>query len=205
MFALDEELAQWEAQLAHLQGAARLDLLAQLAWHRRQRDPARRAALAREAAPLLARWPTAQRRRLEARFMLVGGEAQWLAGALDAARALAEQALQLFEHCADPPAAPTRHWLLAWIERPRRPGRRRRGAGQGRRRRARRRRPGAGRRDRRRRRAVRRVRRRAERRARWGGASPPSREAHPAAAAGSATTTAPAPSRPATTAAPSAT
>jgi hypothetical protein len=41
MFALGEELTMWEAQLVALQGAARLDLLVTLAWHLRQRNPAR--------------------------------------------------------------------------------------------------------------------------------------------------------------------
>jgi hypothetical protein len=54
VFALDEELAGWEAQLAQLQGGARLDLLAPLAWHLRQRSPERARGLAEEAAPLAA-------------------------------------------------------------------------------------------------------------------------------------------------------
>jgi hypothetical protein len=59
MFALDEELAIREAQLAQLQGQPRLEALAALAWHLRQRNPARARSLAQEAAPLAACCPRA--------------------------------------------------------------------------------------------------------------------------------------------------
>ncbi|MES2757908.1 MAG: diguanylate cyclase [Pseudomonadota bacterium] len=116
MLILDEELAPCEAQLAHLQGAARLDPLVQMVWHLRQRDPARALSLAREAAPLAAQRPDGERRQAEARLTLVRAETAWLAGELDSARALAAEALQAFEQCADWAGSADVHWLRAWID-----------------------------------------------------------------------------------------
>lgn len=116
MFVLDAELATCEAQLAHLQGLARLPPLVQLVWHLRQRDPARAHGLAREAAPLAAQLPDGERGPVEARLMLVDAEAAWLAGGLDDARALGVRALQTFEQCADWAGCADVHWLRAWIE-----------------------------------------------------------------------------------------
>lgn len=116
VFALDEELAGWEAQLAQLQGDARLALLAPLAWHLRQRSPERARGLAEEAAPLTACLPERERRLHQARFMLIEGEAKWLFGALDAARALADQALAAFGQHDDAIGSADAHWLRAWIE-----------------------------------------------------------------------------------------
>jgi diguanylate cyclase (GGDEF)-like protein len=114
MFALNEELAQWEAELPSLHGLARLHRLGALSWHLRQRDPALARAMALEAAPLLALLAPEERGAWSARFKLVEAEALWLAGALDQSHAEAEAALQLFTGhdaagCADS------HWLLAWI------------------------------------------------------------------------------------------
>jgi diguanylate cyclase (GGDEF)-like protein len=116
MFALDEEVAVWEAQLAPLQGQSRLDLLARLAWHLRQRSPARARSLACEAARLAAQLPDGARRQLQARFMLVEGEAKWLFGELDAARAQADQALAAFDALGDAAGSADAHWLRAWID-----------------------------------------------------------------------------------------
>src|SRR5471032_346048 len=123
MFALNEELAQWEAELPSLHGLARLQRLGALSWHLRQRDPAMAQAMAREAAPLLASLAPQQRATWSARFKLVDAEASWLAGALDQARAEAEAALALFgeqghDYDYDHDNAAGRadsHWLLAWI------------------------------------------------------------------------------------------
>src|SRR5471032_3193976 len=123
MFALNEELAQWEAELPSLHGLARLQRLGALSWHLRQRDPAMAQAVAREAAPLLASLAPQQRATWSARFKLVDAEASWLAGALDQARAEAEAALALFgeqghDYDYDHDNAAGRadsHWLLAWI------------------------------------------------------------------------------------------
>ena len=145
MFVLDEELAVWEAQLAHLQGAARLELLAQLAWHLRQRDPARARSLAPKPRRWLAQLPDAERRRLEARFMLVEGEANGCsASSMPRARwptrpCSAFDALGDAAGSADAP-------LAARLDRsrPRQLGRQRPGAGRRRRRRPARRRPRCG-------------------------------------------------------------
>ncbi len=106
----------WEAQLASLQGQARLNLLLQLAWHLRQRGPARAQALALEAAPLAVQLADGERRRCEARFMLIEGEAKWLFGELDAARELADRALRTFDALDDPTGSADAHWLRAWVD-----------------------------------------------------------------------------------------
>ncbi|MES2075132.1 MAG: ATP-binding protein [Pseudomonadota bacterium] len=54
MFALDDDVAGWEAALPPLRGQARLAVLLPLAWHLRQRDSARAGLLAGEALALLA-------------------------------------------------------------------------------------------------------------------------------------------------------
>jgi diguanylate cyclase (GGDEF)-like protein len=116
MFALDEELARWEAQLPSLQASARLDHVLTLAWHLRQRDPVRARNLARDASSLMALLPDDERSLAEARFMLIEGEAKWLFGELVAARALADQALMEFEAQGDAEGSADAHWLRAWIE-----------------------------------------------------------------------------------------
>ena len=88
MFARDEQLARWEADLPVLRDGARLDLLLPLAWQLRQRDPARARVLALEAIGLAKALPEAARRLAEARVWLIDGEAEWLFGELDAAREL---------------------------------------------------------------------------------------------------------------------
>jgi diguanylate cyclase (GGDEF)-like protein len=116
MFALDAELAQWEAELPSLQGRARLQHGMTLAWHLRQRDPARARKLARDASDLLAQLPDHERSLAEARFMLIEGEAKWLFAELDAASALADQALMEFELQGDAIGSADAHWLRSWIE-----------------------------------------------------------------------------------------
>ncbi|MES2315951.1 MAG: sensor domain-containing diguanylate cyclase [Pseudomonadota bacterium] len=116
LFALDAELAQWEAVLPSLQGLARLQLVTTLTWHLRQRDPARARILARDAAPLMTLLPEHDRALAEARFMLIEGEAQWLFGELDAARALADQAFMEFELHGDAIGCADTHWVRTWIE-----------------------------------------------------------------------------------------
>ena len=94
MFARDDHVAQWETALLPLRGAARLPALVALAWHVRQRDSARAAALAAEALELLPRAALAapQRRAVAARLLLVQAETTWLHGALDDAEARAREA-----------------------------------------------------------------------------------------------------------------
>ncbi|MES2262851.1 MAG: diguanylate cyclase [Pseudomonadota bacterium] len=116
MFALDDALACLEAQWPSLHGLARLERLAGLAWHLRQRDVARARLLAAEASPLLALCGGEdQAALLQARFTLIEAEAQWLHGELEQGQALATQALRTYERHGDPLGCADAHWLLAWI------------------------------------------------------------------------------------------
>ncbi|HAT30141.1 MAG TPA: GGDEF domain-containing protein, partial [Janthinobacterium sp.] len=115
MFVFDDELALWEAELASHSGLARLNLLTKLAWHLRQRDGARARQLAQDAQALLALLPPDGRAALQARFTLIEAEAAWLLGQLDAAQALAEQALAGFGSEGADIGSADAHWLLAWI------------------------------------------------------------------------------------------
>ncbi|MDC8760505.1 ATP-binding protein [Janthinobacterium fluminis] len=117
MFALDEQVAQWEAALLPLRGAARLPALVPLAWHVRQRDSARAAALAAEAQALLAAaaLPPPAHRVIAARLLLVQAETAWLHGALDAADAQADAAFDMLSALGDATGRADAHWLRAWI------------------------------------------------------------------------------------------
>ena len=92
MFAVEDEVAQWEVSLLPLRGVARLPVLVPLAWHLRQRDSERAAALAAETLTLLPQTnldPTAQA-AIAARMQLAQGEVLWLRGALAEADACAQ-------------------------------------------------------------------------------------------------------------------
>ncbi|WP_426320872.1 diguanylate cyclase [Pseudoduganella sp. R-43] len=115
LFALDEELALWEAELPFAEGERRLKLLSRLAWHLRQRDGVRSAQLVAEATPLAHLLPAAERRVLAARWELVKAENCWLAGELDAAIAIAERAMLEFARHNDRLGAADTHSLLAWV------------------------------------------------------------------------------------------
>ena len=126
MFALDGELARWEAVLPEIAGAARLPLLVALAWHLRQRAPARARALSSDIVPLLGALPPADALVVRGRLLLIAAEAEWLDGQLDTAQYQAEQALALFGQAAgDPVATATATasararadacWVLAWV------------------------------------------------------------------------------------------
>ncbi|MBV6321602.1 sensor domain-containing diguanylate cyclase [Duganella violaceipulchra] len=120
MFALDDELVRWQAELSEAHGSSRLPLLTALAWHLRQRDPLRAQTLSAEIAPLLALLPVAEAALQRARLMLIGAEAEWLSGRLDTAQYQAEQALRQLEQAADLPARANRAradacWVLAWV------------------------------------------------------------------------------------------
>jgi diguanylate cyclase (GGDEF)-like protein len=116
LFALDADVALWETELGSLHGRDRLECVTTLAWHLRQRDPARARTLARDASPLMQLLPEHERSLAEARFMLIEGEAKWLYGELAAARALVSQALMEFEQQGDQVGCADAHWLRAWIE-----------------------------------------------------------------------------------------
>jgi diguanylate cyclase (GGDEF)-like protein len=121
MFALDEELAHWDSILQEKQGVERLRLLSALAWHLRQRDPARAAQCSAEASALLDLLPPAEATVQRARLLLVAAEQQWLRGDLDTAHYHLEQALQLCAQAA--PALPDHAaacradacWTMAWV------------------------------------------------------------------------------------------
>ncbi|SFM88237.1 ATP-binding protein [Rugamonas rubra] len=121
MFALDDDVAGWEAALPPLRGQARLAALLPLAWHLRQRDSVRADLLAGEALALLAEADasaapdTTRRQALAARLHLVRAEALWLDGQLDAADALAEQAWGALCAAAEHAGCADAHWLRAWI------------------------------------------------------------------------------------------
>jgi tetratricopeptide (TPR) repeat protein len=118
IFALDDELAQWEAALQPLRGPARLPALVPLAWHLRQRDSERAVALAVEGLRLL---PEATSLGADAmalvaaRLQLVQAEAAWLSGQLDAAEQLTAQAYAQLSHLGDHTGCADAHWLRAWI------------------------------------------------------------------------------------------
>jgi signal transduction histidine kinase/DNA-binding response OmpR family regulator/HPt (histidine-containing phosphotransfer) domain-containing protein len=117
MFALDDEVAQLEALLPALKAEPRLDALVTLAWHVRQRDSRRAQALADEAKALMHQCDLTehQQQTIDARLLLIEGEAKWLFAELQAAKRLAEQALTAFESINDSIGCADAHWLLAWI------------------------------------------------------------------------------------------
>jgi len=115
LFALDDALADWEAALPSLRGAARLPALLPLAWHLRQRDTPRALQLAAEAHTLLSALPEADTEAIAARLLLIQAEASWLAGHLAAADAQARQAGERFAALALQLGQADAHWLRAWI------------------------------------------------------------------------------------------
>jgi tetratricopeptide (TPR) repeat protein len=117
MFVLDLEVELLETALLPLRGAARLPLLQELAWHLRQRDSARAAVMTAEALALLggAGLTPAASQRVEARLRLVQGEIRWLCSELDAATALAQEALRLCTALGDDTGCADAHCLQAWI------------------------------------------------------------------------------------------
>ncbi|MRW88357.1 GGDEF domain-containing protein, partial [Pseudoduganella sp. FT26W] len=120
MFALDDELAQWDAALPEVQGSERLQLLMALAWHLRQRDPARARQLSADMLPLLAVLSPQDAALYRARLQLITAEPAWLRGELDTAQHHAEQALHLCQQVAatQPVAAAACRadacWVMAW-------------------------------------------------------------------------------------------
>ena len=117
MFALDDEVSQWETALPTLRGPARLPVLVPLAWHLRQRDSARATALAREGLDLLpatALTPEAQT-LTSARLRLVEAEAAWLQGRLAEAETLAAAIAEQLHAQGDRRGCADTRWLRAWI------------------------------------------------------------------------------------------
>lgn len=118
MFALDEDVAQWEVSLLPLRGVARLPVLVPLAWHVRQRDSERADALAAEALALLPQTnlDTLAQATVAGRMQLVQAEVLWLRGALDAAEARAKEAFAQLCALGDHAGCADAHWLQAWID-----------------------------------------------------------------------------------------
>jgi signal transduction histidine kinase len=116
-FALGEEVARLDAELEAATGPARLALLLPLAWYLRQRDTKRSLQLVLEAEGLLTQFPPSQQEKdsIEARILLVRGEAEWLFARLNQAEPLALQALEQFRRQGDKLGCADAHWLLAWI------------------------------------------------------------------------------------------
>ena len=77
---------------------------------------ARARSLAQAAGDALALLPEPERSLAEARLMLIEGEAKWLFGEIDAARALADQACIEFDQEGDAMGSADARWLSAWIE-----------------------------------------------------------------------------------------
>ena len=117
MFAVDDDVAQWEADLRPLSGPARLPVLVPLAWHLRQRDTVRACALAAEGRQLLSATSLSHDDMclVSARLLLVQAEATWLAGELDDAAVMAGQAYDQLCHLGDHQGCADAHWLRAWI------------------------------------------------------------------------------------------
>ncbi|GGX84910.1 GAF domain-containing protein [Massilia dura] len=115
LFASDDAIAQWELALPELAGAARLPVLAELAWHLRQRDTSRAMALADEAELLLPELDAQARGAIAARLQLLRAEGRWLTGELDRARSMAEGARDAFRAIGDMAGCADAHWLCAWI------------------------------------------------------------------------------------------
>jgi len=83
-------------------GVEQLALAVEMAWQQRQRNSAQALERADEAERALCLLPDkAMRQRLTARLLLVRGEDRWLHQALDAAQALVDAALALFDAADD--------------------------------------------------------------------------------------------------------
>ncbi|UGQ47749.1 ATP-binding protein [Massilia endophytica] len=117
MFATDDGVAEWELALLPLRGVARLPALIPLAWHLRQRDSARAAALAEEALALLpyAGLEPEARSATTARLHLAQAEIRWLEGELDEASTIAMEAFEVLQGLGDHAGCADAHWLRAWI------------------------------------------------------------------------------------------
>ncbi|MBV7539029.1 GAF domain-containing protein [Duganella sp. sic0402] len=117
LFALDDAVADWEAALSSLRGAARLPALLPLAWHLRQRDTPRALRLAAEAQALIpsAALPSDDADALNARLQLIHAEAAWLSGQLAVADAQAQQAADCFTRLQLHLGIADAHWLRAWV------------------------------------------------------------------------------------------
>jgi two-component system sensor histidine kinase/response regulator len=140
-FAVNEVVAQMEADLSFAKDGERLEVLTALAWQLRQRDTQRAVILADEAQSLIAdseldsaldseldsaldstlnstlnsSLSKDQRQRITWRLLLIQAEAKFFLDEPDASKALAENALQGFTAQNDARGCADAHWLLAWL------------------------------------------------------------------------------------------
>ncbi len=116
-FAVNEVVAQMEAELPFAKGDARLELLLALAWQLRQRDTKRALLLADEVEALLPRTELEdyQQQKTTWRIALIRTEAKLLYGDLAASKALARSALQGFRDINDAVGCADAHCLLGLI------------------------------------------------------------------------------------------
>ena len=118
-FALNEQVAQIEADLPMATGAERLRLLLNLAWQLRQSDTRRCLNLADQAQSMLGAVfetvSTPGRQAVDARLTLIRAQAQSLLGELASAKTMALQALQSFQSKRDARACADSYCLLASI------------------------------------------------------------------------------------------
>jgi diguanylate cyclase (GGDEF)-like protein len=115
LFTPNTHVMELEATLA-ADGPARLDVLAQLAWHLRQRDTQRALQLAQEAEALAPYLGDAREcRRLHARLSLLRAEAKWLFADIDSAARLMQEARDHFTAIGDAAGCADAGWLASWI------------------------------------------------------------------------------------------
>ncbi len=113
LYAFEQQLAEWEAELQQATGGARLALLLSRAWHKRERDTAaarRHAASLRDACTAPEFDPV-----WLARLDLLEAEARRLFAELDAAWVMAQQALDAFQLLEDHAGRSDCHLLRARI------------------------------------------------------------------------------------------
>ncbi len=114
IFILNDQLARMQQSLPSLLGLPRLQLLAELAWHLRERDSRQAMAMADEILATLDLFPEAPS-NLQARAMLVRGEAMRLFADLEQAQVAAHISQQGFRAADDLLGYSDACSLLAWI------------------------------------------------------------------------------------------
>ncbi len=120
-FALNEQVAQIEAQLASSNEAQAPLLMLALAWQLRQRDTHRALKLAAKvqaklaATPELAQLPPLELQRSQLRLLLIKAEILFLKAEYVSSQSLAQRALQGFIKINDGLGGFDAHWLLAWL------------------------------------------------------------------------------------------
>lgn len=116
-FATDAAVALLETASLEAHIHARPAALVALAWQMRQKDTRRALALADEAQACMATTvlENGEHKRLEARLMLIRGEAKYLFDELDAAQTLVDSAMLAFVDLADAIGLADSHYLQSYI------------------------------------------------------------------------------------------